>query len=453
MADPADGVEVIGPMDTTRPLAEILSDMRTARDNYQAGHFGTNEYVDQVLALDEQMTFRLARSFNRDSGFDMALSGNQLSSEFRADLPDEIRSRLPSADLEENFLENFERGSSDPDLMRLQGIEAMKVLKVSLQRILEDHPQLDAVSPEDARAVGQRRMSGAEFEEKYPDIDPDLVGVAVLARIMADDNLSLADTKQIHTNALEFIGNTLMVRLEESDEFTAWENQKREQIIAAIRSNEPLMHDIANLHPLLDSVSENDFRQQHELRSGIMDQLTGIYAQVYKLPDLTPDQVGQFYSPLDKLLDDKGMLAYAIGTPGITGEDAVVVKTQLFTELFSTNMNETDNAVTAHFLTTAFEELRHTVDLRYTDHLANEEMDADHPAFDHTTNIAMNRWFLTQDQGFYDKQYMERTAKASAAMLTNNLIADIPAPALAVTPDVNEHRDPQDTIATNVQPN
>lgn len=185
-------------------LAELLAQMREARRAYDASEIQVTEFYDRVIDIDRRMTLRLADNFNLRSGIRTSLPESQLSEEFRSHLTRRLSARLPAEDIEQAFMHRIrERAGLTPDFFAEENIE--KSVSRVIQNYIQGHPQLSALTYEDAVAIAQDTMEQSEFEQKYGGVDETVMSNAVL--LLLNINKDRVETEQpdLH-NRLQNLG-------------------------------------------------------------------------------------------------------------------------------------------------------------------------------------------------------------------------------------------------------
>lgn len=414
----------------TERLVDILAQMREARRAYDASELTVDDYFNRIIELDQKLTLRLADNFNLRSGIRTSLPESQRTEEYRQSLTRPLARRLPSEDAEQAFIDRIRRRSDAPaDFFKEENEDASG--RIILQRYLEGHPQLSGLTYEDAVAIADDSMPEEEFERKYGDIDFAIIGTAIVAVLQTNKDRLTAERPEIQTQLTdEIVDNfteNLMTNATEDSEFLAWEEQKREQILSAITRDRDLMRDIAALKPLLDCTDERDFLRQHRLRESIAEDMTDIYRRVYDVRGLNGRSVLTTYAPMERASDDR-IIGLAGGIPGIRRDDYAIIRNTLYRELLEEPAISGDRDITSDYLQTVMEELRHSVDLNYTDRLVNDQIPEDHPAFRHTNLILLNRVYYAEEGEGYSQQYVERTAKESARLIAEEVMDALPQP-------------------------
>ncbi len=427
-------------------LTELLAQMREARRAYDASEIQVTDFYNRVIDIDRRLTLRLADNFNLRSGLRTALPESQRTEEFRNGLTRNLSRRIPADDIEQTFMDRIRRrAGASPDLFREENAEANGRLVV--RNFIQNHPQLSGFTYEDAVRIAQDGMDDAEFARKYGGVDETVMASAVLVILELNKDRLKAEhpelQAEIDRTGLWAMGRQLMVDAPEDEEFKAWEEQKRQQIATAITGDKGLMRNIAALKPLLECTDERDFLRQHRLRESITRDMTDIYRRVYNIPELSNRNVLTVYAPLERAAEDD-LIGHAGGMPGLRRDEFAVIRNSLYRELFLAQPTNSDRDITSNYLQSVSEELRHSVDLNYLDRLVNDKMRADDPAYRHTNVVFMNKFFYSDTLPDYSNQYLERTAKDSAAAIAEQVMdklpeqssAAIPAPAVtqAVTP-------------------
>ncbi len=420
----------------TERLVDILAQMREARRAYDASELGVDDYFKRIIELDQKLTLRLADNFNLRSGIRTALPESQRTEEFRQSLTRPLTRRLPAEDAEQTFIDRIRRGSDAPPGFFKEENEAASSRAI-LQRYLEGHPQLSGLTYEDAVAIVGDSMPEEEFERKYGQIEFTILGTAIVAVLQTNKDRLTSEHPDIQSELTEetvdeFTQN-LMTSVTEDSEFLAWEEQKRAQILNAITRDRDLMRDIAALKPLLECTDERDFLRQHRLRESIAEDMASIYRRVYDVRGLNGRSVITTYAPIERTSDDRTIGA-AGGVPGIRRDDYAIIRNTLYRELLEDPVISGDRDVTSDYLQTIMEELRHSVDLHYTDRLVDDRIPEDHPTFRHTNLILLNRVYYAEEGEAYSQQYVERTAKESARLIAEDVIDALPQPAATPQP-------------------
>lgn len=415
----------------TERLVDILAQMREARRAYDASELSVDDYYNRIIELDQKLTLRLADNFNLRSGIRTALPESQRTEEFRQSLTRPLTRRLPAEDAEQAFIDNIRRRSdAPPDFFKEENEDASG--RVILQRYLQGHPQLSGLTYEDAVAIVDDSMPEEEFERKYGHIDLAILGTAVVAVLQTNKDRLTAEHPDIQSQLTEEnidrFTEDLMTSVTEDAEFLAWEEQKRAQILSAVTRDRDLMRDIAALKPLLDCTDERDFQRQHRLRESIAEDMASIYRRVYDVRGLNDRTVMTTYAPMERTSDDR-IIGLTGGVPGIRRDDYAIIRNTLYRELLEEPAISGDRDVTSDYLQTVMEELRHSVDLHYTDRLVEDRIPEDHPTFRHTNLILLNRIYYAEEGEGYSQQYVERTAKESARLIAEDVIDALPQPA------------------------
>lgn len=421
----------------TERLVDILAQMREARRAYDASELSVDDYLKSIMELDQKLTLRLADDFNLRSGIRTALPESQRTEEFRQSLTRPLTRRLPAEDTEQAFIDNIRRRSNaPPDFFKEENEDASG--RVILQRYLEGHPQLSGLTYEDAVAIVDDSMPEEEFERKYGNIDLAILGPAVVAVLQTNKDRLTSEhpdvQSQLTEEAVDRFTENIMTEVSEDSEFQAWEEQKRAQILSAITRDRDLMRDIAALKPLLECTDERDFLRQHRLRESIAEDMTDIYRRVYDVRGLNDRTVITTYAPMERTSDDR-IIGLTGGVPGIRRDDYAIIRNTLYRELLEDPAISGDRDVTSDYLQTVMEELRHSVDLHYTDRLVEDRIPEDHPTFRHTNLVLLNRVYYAEEGEAYSQQYVERTAKESARLIAEDVIERIPETSAPGTPD------------------
>lgn len=427
MAETENTGETAGPRRPAR-FERILSDMRSARTAFQEGRMPESDYIARIIELDRGLTLRLSREFNQRSGFLISLPEEQMTAGYHENVGRRFNRNLPRTGVEKDFIKSLETRSNAPEGFYAPENE-IQSRRAILNRMLENHPQLAGMTLADAADLVDKTSRGVETEWKYGEADSTIVISAALTmldlnrdRIAAlNPDLARALENASPTYLQDVVGERLMTRAETDEEFAAWEEQRRDRVVAAIRGDESLMADLGRLKPLLDSRNESEFLAQHRLRDNISQRIAGIYARVYDVPELGNGNVATVYAPAE-LLRDSEMYGYAGGVPGIRDEEYVVLRSSLYPELLLREPDDTARAAADRFLSTVNEEMRHAVDMLYTDRLASGQLAQDHPAFRHTNLILFNHFNYADGDEAYPKQYIERTAKEAAMEITTPIV-------------------------------
>lgn len=417
----------------TNTFVSFVERLKALRDDYDAGKISSDNYVQQILTLDDNLTKHLKNKFNNVASFLVSTpepKAKAINAKSAGGVSSTGKQIQEPQNIETRIIKQLEAKSDQPASFYTQANEAASRQKI-VQWFFDKHPQLSTMTLSDAVALAEDTANGRTPTWKYGEADARVVLSAALT--MMDNNKDrlrkeFPDMYAKITSGTFSIQKTIaekfMVSAQDDDEFAAWETQRRNQIIAEIRKDRSLMQDIASIKPFLQSSNENDFLKQHQVRDKIADRLTQIYAKVYDLPDLKPESVTTVYASISKVAEEQ-RFAYAGGVPGVHGEDHAIIRNSLFLELMSDNPIKTNQDATYDFLQTIHEELRHTVDHRYTDLLVDDKLDQSHPAFRHTNLNFFNRLYYTNNPEFYSRQYVERTAKESSFELTQETIDDI----------------------------
>ncbi|MCB1681514.1 MAG: hypothetical protein KDI65_06225 [Alphaproteobacteria bacterium] len=410
------------------PLVEILADMREARRAYDASEISVDDFYDKIIELDQKLTLRLADRFNLRSGIRTALPESQRTDEFRSGLTRSLRRHLPSDDTQQAFIDRVRRGSSaSADFFREENEEASSEL--ILRHYIENHPQLSGLTLEDSVAIIQNTMPEEELTRKYGEVDTTVLACAIMATLQINKDRIAAEypdiKNEITDTAIDDLAERFLTEAAEDEEYTAWEEQKRAQITTAITRDRSLMRDIAALKPLLDCTDEDDFRRQHRLRQNITERMTDIYRRVYRVPDLNSRHITTLYAPVERMDEDR-TIGLTGGAPGIRHDDFSIIRNSLYREILEPQTISTDYDVTSDYLQTVMEELRHSVDLHFTDSLVNDRMDINDPVYRHTNLIFFNKLYYSDQGTPYEQQYSERTAKESARIIAQDVMAALP---------------------------
>jgi hypothetical protein len=431
---------------------KILDDMRAARTSFQQGNLGEQEYIRRIVQLEKSLDQKLKNRFNDSSGI-----------EETAGEPDRGRQRpvLRTLSAEEEIIKTLQ-GKSDAPKGFYEPENETRSRNELLARLIANNPHLGKMTLADAVEVVQKTRDGETADWKYADTEPRIVMATALTMLNINRERLRTEHPQMFRDLEgsspeymhELVSERILGEVEQDEEFVAWEGEKRDTVIKAVRADKDLMADIARLRPLLDSTSERDLLAQHALRDSMTQRMGAIYARVYDTPELARgENIHSTYATIDQMLEND-IIGQAGGVIGVKDEDYVFIRTTLYPELMLRNPHDTPQEIAESYLNVVNEEMRHAVDNIYGDRLVNGQMDPAHPAFRHTNLIVLNNFNYIPDGDAYRTQYLERTAKEAAAEISAVIAGEIyPQPATPTsTPQGQTVELPGMTITGNAKP-
>lgn len=241
-----------------------------------------------------------------------------------------------------------------------------------------------------------------------------------------------------------------LVQIKPTPAFTQWNDQKQTEVMGALQNDPDFMTGLAEVKRAHELETAEDFKNQYDLRDALTSEVAQAYAQVYGF-ELSENEarvkmVQSFDDNIAIGLKIKGVVSYDIGQEGES------VMSVLYDPLYEVREGLDNNAEALNdFLLTVMEEATHLRDLHIADKILTGELTPDDPAFSHGLIITLNSW-VYDNNDFYAEQYIERTAKADAALMVETLKKDVyPSPAPEPSPNSTqtsqrESADPQPPV-------
>lgn len=284
--------------------------------------------------------------------------------------------------------------------------------------LVQNYAPLRGFTQDDARALTRGTADQqAAVRERFAAADE-----AVL-RITAHTMMDIRAGNRTDRDAL----TALLGAARDTPDYSAWEAQRRAEVLSRVRGDAMLMADISKIKSPFNLIDAADARAQLEIKERVAKRLTRITADVYGHQTLSEGDTHVVLQTADTMRGGYAAKSITIA-PGIAQDETIIIRENPVLQLLSgCALEATDRGEARAFVRQALEELQHTSDDIHGDALMRGRLPAEHPAARHAVLWALNMASYTENHRAYNEQFVERTAKEGAEALTRGIFGD-PAP-------------------------
>lgn len=408
-----------------------MDSMRAAQDSYLAGTIDQKAYEKELVRLDYDLSGQIKSTFNAQSGIMLARPQYSVGG---FEFGDDIDLRASMKDQHKKFVHGSDGFENDRDILDALRKNSPDLAHLDMEQsalVLRAHIAGDTVA--DTRTLLFASLYVKSDPANIKEVDP-----ALASYVKAGDGAAKINSYIIFNGVYQ---NPT------PDEFKSMEAEQRKTLLKAMNDHPNLNERIAQIEPLTQINSKEEFKAQYDLRHEIAQDIAEIYGKVYNMPNITREDV---YSPYLEYTDDKKLehLAFQASThgTGVQNDEFIALNSNITAEFFHASPIKTNQQAANAFLNTVHEELKHLVDEIYAEDLLAGRMKPDAPAHVHAQMIAMNALFMGSDGQIYEKQYLEKTAKAHAEEVANKQTAPLN------TPDIPAATGPAQNLSATAKP-
>lgn len=370
--------------------------------------------------LDPTFNAHITREFNKKSG--LPLPGKQHDYDHTATSNDILQQALASSN------------AQDKSLGRYKTYETTHQYPLdTVKSLIKATPSLQNFSLDDAVLAAGSPAQQAGIFSKYPQAPQNILLASAYTLLEYSPN-ELSQRHPEFYNKHQALGTSfsdlaainIFYSAQDSQDYKNWEEQKRAHIIDRISQDPIIQQALSEIKSPLNTKNVHDIVNQYDARMRAAQQITKIYAEIYGLDTLTPDDVKLLHKSINEFSQNV-TTGYSWKTRfGVKNDEAIILSYNPAWGLFlKENPETTDTAARQNFVSNLVEELEHTKDFIYTDKLVNGELPPNHPAFNHNSLVllnTLNHFSQEKNPEYYNAQFLERTAKTTAAHITAETI-------------------------------
>lgn len=438
---------------------KAIQSMAHAREQFDDGEISADDFLEKLKKADDNLSKRITQLFNQRS--DLVVYQSRSAPDAEDSTIDRISAKhYRESDAPEGFLSpDYDRydhsirvlnaiKDSHPETKNIDLDEAVKIIAENQGAPATEENELKLVAAHttihwnirnlnddhvDTLQNALKLIPGDDFNKlklyadqiaQHPENDP-IPHRNAFKKLNLENNLINA----IEQKAQEEIAYGTMTKTRPSEEYLMWETEKQEEIVEAVENDPDLLTKLSQVKAWKEIENETEILQQQAIKHEIALDFAKIYSDVYGV-EIKDSEIHTLYTSVRQQMNETGFIGQARGIPGFSQDDHVFLKHTPSHEFNTEDAINTSADAAKDLLLTVNEELRHTVDMRYIDMLANGQMPKDHPALEHTTKIFFNQSYYISSDGpapagkteedvirGYETQYTERTAKDAAGYI------------------------------------